>query len=151
MSKKDMIYPADIIPCGCGTVNGNIPDAGQKPGCGCDNGVYWMPPPECYPYPPFPPYPFPPHPCPPPEPEPEPKKGSIEAQICKLSKKAAIINKMIDFVENKKKDVIIKTGGVSYNFANIEMDVKDWDSPDGGHSYAGTVLSILQHERALIM
>ena len=132
MPNADLIYNCDC----CGTADRAVQPAGQKPGCDCGKGVYWMPPP---PPPDFPP-PYPP--CPP-EPTPEPKKGSIEAKICKLSKKAAVINKMIDFVENKKKDVIIKVGGVSYNFANIDMEVKGWDAPNEGHSYADTVLVML--------
>lgn len=153
MPNADLIYNCDC----CGTADRQVQPAGQKPGCDCGQGIYRMPPPPPDfppPYPPYPPYP-PPYPCPPfppcPEPDPEPKKGSTESKICKLSKKAAVINKMIDFVENKKKDVIIKTGGVSYNFGNIDLEVSGWEAENEGHSYADTILVMLQHERALIM
>ena len=133
------------------------PDYSKKE-CKCkDNGMYWGPvcppfppmPPD-YPYPPFPPFPpFPPvppvPPCPP-EPEPEPGKNSKEAQICKLSKKAAMINRMLENLETKKKDVIIKVGDTSFNFGNIDTEVTDW--ADG--SYAATVKTILEHQRGLI-
>ena len=129
-------------------------NCGKKKDCHCDDGMYWGPvcppfppmPPD-YPYPPCPPFPppFPPPPFPP-EPEPEPKKNSKEAEICKLSKKAAMINRMLDNLETKKKDVIIKVGDTSFNFGNIDAEIKDW--ADG--SYAATVKTILEHQRTLI-
>lgn len=131
------------------------PDYSKKD-CKCkDNGMYWGP--QCPPFPPVmpPDYPFPPvPPCPPPfppfppqpEPEPEPGKNSKEAQICKLSKKAAMINRMLENLETKKKDVIIKVGDTSFNFGNIDAEIKDW--ADG--SYAATVKTILEHQRGLI-
>lgn len=151
MPNADLIYNCDC----CGTADRAVQPAGQKPGCDCGNVYFIPPPPPDFPppYPPYPPYPppYPPFPPCPPEPTPEPKQGSTESKICKLSKKAAVINKMIDFVENKKKDVIIKTGGVSYNFGNIDLEVNGWEAENEGHSYADTVLVMLQHERALIM
>lgn len=144
----DMPYNSEVKNCGA-------PDCAK-------NGVYWMPPPpppevDCpcpppplpppyYPYPPRPFPPFPPHPVPPPEPEPEPSKTSIEGQICKLSKKAAVITKMIDALENKKKDFIMKTADMTYNFGNIDLEVENWD--DG--SYAATALKVLKFELGLI-
>ena len=107
------------------------------------------------PLPPFPPYPVPvpppfyppcPHPFPP-EPDPEPEKGSVSQQICKLSRKANVITKMLENLEQKKKDVIISVGGLSYNFGNIDLDLGEgW--PDG--SYAATVKTILEYELNLI-
>ena len=112
--------------------------------------------PACPPFPPMPPdYPYPPYPpCPPPppfppfppQPEPEPEKNSKEAQICKLSKKAAMINRMLENLETKKKDVIIKVGDTSFNFGNIDAEIKDW----ADESYAATVKTILEHQRSLI-
>lgn len=124
----------------------------KKKGCDCGGvGMYLGP--ACPPFPPMPPdYPYPPiPPCPPPfppqpEPEPEPKKDSKEAQICKLSKKSAMINRMLNFLLEKKKDVIIKVGDTSFNFGNIDAEIKDW--ADG--SYAATVQTILEHQRGLI-
>ena len=151
MPNADLIYNCDC----CGTADRAVQPAGQKPGCDCGSAYFMPPPPPDFPppYPPYPPYPPPPmpYPYPCPEPTPEPKQGSTESKICKLSKKAAVINKMIDFVENKKKDVIIKTGGVSYNFGNIDLEVSGWEAENEGHSYADTILVMLQHERALIM
>lgn len=135
------------------------PDYSKKNGCKCgDVGIYLGP--ACPPFPPMPPdYPYPPcPPCPPPPfppfppfppqpgPEPEPGKSSKEAQICKLSKKAAMINRMLENLETKKKDVIIKVGDTSFNFGNIDAEIKDW--ADG--SYAATVKTILEHQRSLI-
>lgn len=125
-----------------------------KGDCNCNhNGLYWgpacppfPPPPPDYPFPPFPPCPPHPHPCPDPDVDPEPKKNSIEGQICKLSKKAAAINRMLDNLENKKKDVIIKIGDTSFNFGNIDAEYKDWADT----SYAATVKTILEHQRGLI-
>jgi hypothetical protein len=93
----------------------------------------------------MPPY-WPPCPPPPPEPEPDPKKNSIEAQICKLSKKAAALNRMLDNLDNKKKDVIIKIGDTSFDFGNIDSEFEGWE--DG--SYAATVKTIIEHQRGLI-
>lgn len=106
-----------------------------------------MPPMPPWPYPPYPPYPVPP--CPPPFPpiDPDTDKGSTSQQICKLSRKANIITKMIENLETKKKDVIITIGGVSYNFGNVNLDLGEgW--PDG--SYAATVKKILEYELGLI-
>lgn len=117
------------------------------------SGLVYGPACPCPPFPPPPPYyPLPPCPIPPlppapqPEPEPEPKKSSIEGQICKLSKKAAVINRMIDNLNEKKKDVIIKIGDASYDFGNIDAEISGW--ADG--SYAATILPILEHQRSLI-
>lgn len=150
MPNADIIYSADLARQGCCGDNASTA-ASSTAGCDCQKGIYWMPPPPPPdfppPYPPCPPYPppcppYPPCPCP----DPEPKKKSVEGQICKLSKKAAVITKMIENLETKKKDVIIKIGDSSYNFGNIDLEVEGWD--DG--SYAATVQKILEKELALI-
>lgn len=126
----------------------------KKCDCSCkpEVGYPWIPVPPpmpippcppCPPYPPYPPYPIPPTP----QPEPEPEKGSVSQQICKLSRKANTITKMLENLETKKKDVIITVGGVSYNFGNIDLDLGEgWI--DG--SYAATVKKILEYELTLI-
>ena len=112
---------------------------------------YWMPPPPPmeYPYPPCPPsyYPY----CQPSE-EVKIKKTSIEAQICKLSKKAAVIKEMITSFVDKNKDAIIKIDGVSYNFGGYKLIT----TGEGGSKteedsvYGDTILKILQDELAAI-
>ena len=123
----------------------------EKCNCKPEIGYPYCPVP---PVPPFPPYPvpvpppfYPPCPIPPIDPEPDPEKGSISQQICKLSRKANVITKMLENLEQKKKDVIINIGGVSYNFGNIDLDLGEgW--PDG--SYAATVKKMLEYELGLI-
>ena len=150
MPNADLIHNADLAVRGCcgDNINMAATDTSGKT-CECGKGIYWMPPPcpPDYPppYPVIPPYP-PPVPCPCPIPEPEPKRKSTEGKICKLSKKAAIVTRMIENLETKKKDVIIKIGDSSYNFGNIDLEVDGWD--DG--SYAATVQKILEKELALI-
>ena len=121
--------------------------------CKPEAGYPWIPvppvvpPPMPVPLPYYPPFPVPP--CPPPFPPipDEPKEGSVAQQICKLSRKANIITKMLENLETRKKDVIITIGGVSYNFGNIDLDLGEgW--PDG--SYAATVKTILEYELSLI-
>ena len=160
MPQSDLIYNADIarkpdlytgddrMNCGCEIVNnGN----GTNAGLPVEVGYPWIPVPPVpppMPWPPIPPQPYPPYPVPVPpiDPDDEPKKGSVEAQICKLSKKASAITKMIENLEEKKKDVVIKVGEVSYNFGNIDLEIQGWD--DG--SYAATVKKILDFELAAI-
>ena len=160
MPIASVVYPADIayrpdfIPrgenmntkdCGCGITKEC--DCKPEAGYGC------IPvPPPVYPWPDpyWPPRPCPPHPYPPmprpDDPDVEPEKGSVEAQICKLSRKASTISKMLENLEEKKKDVVIKVGEVSYNFGNIDLEIQYWD--DG--SYAATVKKILDFELAVI-
>ena len=148
MPNNELIYPADLARRG--SCNDGVTITTQGTDCGCHHGVYWAPPPPADyppPYPPYPPYPAPVPPCDCDcKPTPEPKKKSTEGKICKLSKKAAVITRMIDSLENKKKDVIIKVGDASYNFGNIDLEVDGWDD----ESYAATVLEILNKELALI-
>lgn len=118
----------------------------------CNCGHMWFIPP-CPPmpgdYPPCPPYPYP---CVPPV-EPVPlKKSSIEAQICKLSKKAAAIKKMIDNFTNKNKDAIIKIGEASYNFGSYVVIGKDGEGQktEEDSAYGKKILEILNEELAAI-
>lgn len=118
----------------------------------CNCGHMWFIPP-CPPmpgdYPPCPPYPCP---CVPPV-EPVPlKKSSIEAQICKLSKKAAAIKKMIDNFTNKNKDAIIKIGEASYNFGSYVVIGKDGEGQktEEDSAYGKKILEILNEELAAI-
>lgn len=146
MPQIDCVHNSDLAIYG---QNGQqVPPVNPNP-----SGLVYGPACPCPPFPPPPPYyPLPPCPVPPlppapqPEPEPEPKKNSIEGQICKLSKKAAVINRMIDNLNNKKKDVIIKIGDASYNFGNIDTEITGW--ADG--SYAATILPILQDQLSRI-
>jgi hypothetical protein len=76
-----------------------------------------------YPYPPYG-YPYPPYPQ---TSEVKIKKSSVEAQICKLSKKSAVIKKMIEDFENKNKDAILKVGASTYNFGAFLNITKEAD------------------------
>lgn len=158
MAIADLVYNADIarkpdlykgddrMSCGCEIVNNG---SGTGTGLPVEVGYPWIPVPPCpppMPWPPCPPYPPCPTPVPPIDPDEEPKKGSVEAQICKLSKKASAITKMIENLEEKKKDVVIKVGEVSYNFGNIDLEIQNWE--DG--SYAATVKKILDFELSAI-
>lgn len=151
MPNVNLIHDSDMSIykncCGTKPADNNID-------CGCNGGYVWMPPPPkpCdYPPPPSS-YCYPPTPSCDCGDEVPMKKSSKESQICKLSKKAAVINRMIEGVEVKKKDVIIKVGDTSYNFGNIELEVEEWTAVDeaGGDSYADTVLAILKKELSLI-
>ena len=144
---QDVAYKPDFLQRGenmNNTCNCNIkPEEPMEVGYGCIPVPPPMPVPPPYwpprPFPPFPPYPPIPRPD---DPDVEPAKGSVEAQICKLSKKASTISKMLENLEEKKKDAIIKVGEVSYNFGNIDLEIQDWE--DG--SYAATVKKILEFE-----
>ena len=140
MASNQLIYPADIAAykdCKC-------PAPDEQDWCPAEFPPPY-PPRPVYPCPvPPPPFPWPIPPCPPPPPE--PKKTSTEGKICKLSKKAAIVNKMIEGLETKKKDFIMKVGDATYNFGNTDLEVDNWD--DG--SYADTALKVLKFELALI-
>lgn len=152
MPNADLIYNADIAPrdC-CGNVKGNV-----SVGTGdCICHPYPVYPPADFPppYPPYPPYPNP-NPCPPPPPcpcppPPEPKKTSTEGKICKLSKKAAIVSRMIDGLENKNKDFIMKVGDATYNFGSVALEVDGWKAEEE-KSYAETAIEILTFELGLI-
>lgn len=143
VANQDIAYKPDFIQRG-----ENMKDCNCNAGVNKDQievGYPWCPPspvpvpPPYYPPKPWPPYPPMPRPD---DPDVEPAKGSVEAQICKLSKKASTISKMLENLEEKKKDVIIKVGEVSYNFGNIDLEITDWDKG----SYAATVQTILEFE-----
>ena len=110
MAIADIVQPADIA---------RRPDLSFLGGenmseiknCECGKpeiGYPYCPvPPPPMPFPPYfpppkPPY-YPPYPVPPIDPDPEPEKGSVSQQICKLSRKANVITKMLENLEQKKK------------------------------------------------
>ena len=103
--------------------------------CGCNETTYpqgyWIP--GCPPPPPL--YPEYPYPCPPVSID----VDSIEFQIAKLSKKSAIIRKMIDNLANKDKSIIISIG-TQYNFGCYH------DKEETKTKYGTAVLEMLQAE-----
>ena len=110
--------------------------------CGCDHEHtypfgYWCPPPPMPPHCDCPPYPEYPYPCPPVN----PGIASVEAQIGKLSKKAATIRKMINSLVNCNKSIIISVPrSTSYNFGtytNTEGETTE---------YGKAILDILNKE-----
>lgn len=145
MVNKDDVLCADLVAyyqnCGC------PPKGPREPFC--PPGFHWEPVPNRRPEPPKPE-------CdcdcckPQTEPEIEIKKNSTEAQICKLSKKAAALNRLLANMAEKKKDVIIKIGDTSFNFGNVDAEFTGWDE-DGEKSYAATVKRIIEHQRGLVM
>jgi hypothetical protein len=149
MAIADLVYPSDIArrPNCFAEKNGGENMNEQKCECGCKPEQGWMPVPTppvpVVPCPPpgpwYPPYPVP---VPQPTPDPEPPKGSVAQQICKLSRKANTIDKMIDKINVNKKDVVLSVGGLTYNIGNVEADVEGWT--DG--AYADTIVRILQFE-----
>ena len=144
MPLSDIVENADIarIPNGGDNMsNSNNNDNNCNCGCipsdkQCPPG-YWIPgcpPPPCPPCPPYPDYPYP---CPPVN----PGVGSIESQIAKLSKKSAIIRKMIDNLVNKNKSILISIGcGAQYNFGTY------LDAEKSETEYGTAVLEMLQAE-----
>lgn len=152
MPIADLIYNSDVArrPKGCGCENNqaDTTDSANKCNCDCNSEVWFVPPPKPYDYPPYPPfYPY----VPPVEPVPM-KKTSIEAQICKLSKKAAAIKKMIENFVEKNKGVIIKIGEASYNFGTYKTITKDGagQKVEEDSVYGETILNILTSELAAI-
>lgn len=126
--------------------------------CECHNHPHRLPPeyvvmPHCDchvpPQPPYP-YPYPPYPCPPVPPTPTPdetptKVPSVENELCKLSKKASIIVRMINNFETNKKDVIFKIGEVSYNFGGYKKKKENSDTEEVTQ-YGEEVMQILKLE-----
>lgn len=105
--------------------------------CGCNETTYpqgyWIP--GCPPPPP--PYPEYPYPCPPVSID----VNSIEFQIAKLSKKSAIIRKMIDNLTQKNKSIVISISqGATYNFGCY------LDGEGTKTKYGTAVLEMLQAE-----
>jgi hypothetical protein len=138
----DLVYNADLAkyPENKGNSNSNStcgPAANEYP----------------YPAPPnYPPYPFYGYPYVPPTEPVQLKKSSVEAQICKLSKKAAAIKKMIENFKEKNKDAIIKIGEASYNFGTYYTTSKDeaGQKSEEESVYGELVLSLLTQELAAI-
>lgn len=112
-----------------------------EPHCDCHHH-HPVPPPPPYPYPyPFPAYPYPPMP----KPEDVPTKvPSVENELCKLSKKASIIVRMINNFETNKKDAIVKIGEVSYNFGPYKK--KDEEGEEKVTLYGEEILEMLKLE-----
>lgn len=151
MPHADIPYNSDFaLPCHCNEKKTLSPSNDG-------NNIYIVPPPMPmdYPPPPFPPYPpyppFPPPPFPPhPQPEPLPQQ-SVEAQICKLSRKAAAIKAMIEGFKDKNKDCIWKIGGTSYNFGTYQKVYEEnGETVKEDTVYGPTILSILNQELAAI-
>lgn len=138
MPLADLVENADIarVPYGGDSMSNNNNNTNQNNcNCGCNETTYpqgyWMP--GCPP----PPYPEYPYPCPPVC----TGVGSIESQIAKLSKKSAIIRKMIDNLVNKNKSIIISIGyGAQYNFGCY------LDKEGAETEYGTAVLEMLQAE-----
>lgn len=151
MPQADLVYNADIAhrPDFLPNTSGgeNMSDTMNKCECGKEG---WMPIPPVPPIvpPPVPPvpmpWPYPPYPVPvpPPAPDPEPAAGSVAQQICKLSRKANTLDKMIQKLNVNKKDAIITVTGLTYNVGNVDADDEGWT--DG--SYADTIIRILEYE-----
>lgn len=145
MGVAQLVYPSDIA------------KRPEKPDCDCGchhhdhehcEGVWLVPPPPPgYPYPYPYPFPPPPHPHHPDDDDEEVKAKSVEGQICKLSKKASVIKNMIDNFDEKRKDAIIKIGGVSYNFGTYRLKVKeDGNTFDDVTEYGEKIMEILVAE-----
>lgn len=138
MPLADLVENADIarVPHGGDSMSNNNNNTNQNNcNCGCNETVYpqgyWM---TGCPPPPYPEYPYP---CPPVC----TGVGSIESQIAKLSKKSAIIRKMIDNLVNKNKSIIISVGcGAQYNFGCY------LDKEGAETEYGTAVLEMLQAE-----
>lgn len=134
---------------GCGCYNKDV-DGFSRPyetTCIGDSRMLMPPPPIDYPYPPYPPYPYP-YPVPKcncnSESEETITKKSIEAQICELSKKSAVISKMIKNYEEKKRNAIIKIGEYSYNFGGY------YGEDDKPTETGDAILEILKKEASKI-
>lgn len=171
MPNSDMISNADLAgnpvvvngcdcECGCHGVYWlpppPPPDYPDRPPTPPEGHMPPPPPPWPWPYPYYPPFYPPPPPPPKPDPDPEPTPDpqpptpdeiqEIERQIQALTKKLSTIKCMIKCINEKKKDVIIKTDCCSYNFGNIDTVVDGWDDV----SYAQAILRVLYKEKSLI-
>lgn len=135
MPQSDLVQNFELARRPCGGDNMANTNNNTNCSCGCGENTYpgyWMPP-NCPP----PPYPEYPYPCPPVC----TGVGSIESQIAKLSKKSAIIRKMIDNLVNKNKSIIISIScGAQYNFGCY------LDKEGAETEYGTAVLEMLQAE-----
>lgn len=151
MPIADVLMNADIAMYPDGYCFPSGKDNQDDKKCDCGEKMWCIPPrpPKPIDYPPYPPFCYP---CVPPV-EPTPlKTSSVEAQICKLSKKAAAIKKMIDNFTNKNKDAIIKIGEASYNFGSYVVIGKDehGEKTEEDSVYGKSILEILNEELAAI-
>lgn len=145
MPIADLVYSSDLKKC-CSAPP--PPPPPPEPKCNCAPDERYYPNYGCCPPPPPPPIPYYPYPypiCPPPNPDVKINKSSIEAQICRLSKKSAAIKKMIENFEEKNRDAILKIGDTSYNFASYKIITK---GPEGAKveedsPYGETILTDL--------
>lgn len=141
MPYGDLVQNRDLSQYHCGGDSvANKDNVKNDCNCNCDHEQfypqgYWcppMPPHDCS-RPPYPDFPY----CPPVN----PNVGSTEAQIAKLSKKAATIRKMIHSLVNCNKPIIISVGrGTSYNFGGY------LDSEQEETEYGKAILDMLESE-----
>ena len=149
MALDQLIYPADLAPVDCCPECGPHPHPHPHPVPPCPP----PPPPYPYPYPPYawlvpppPPagYPFPPRPDEDDDDNPDTKPNKIERQICKLSRKAATLRSLIENLQDKNKDCIVKSGAVSYNLGPLK--VKDEEGEEKENESIDTIINILKAE-----
>lgn len=128
MAISDLVYPSDLVSerCSCGSTNTST----NTNSCDCNKGAvaYFVPPPyvDVTKFPLYPPYPY----CPP-RPEDDAttiKQNNIEKKICKKSKEAAALRQLIENLETKNKNLIVKAGSVSYNLGAYKST--DPDDPE---------------------
>lgn len=156
MAIAQLVYPSDLArkpesqgcECGCGS-KPPVPTNDME--CQCNRGVWLVPAPPPMDYPP---YPYGPdhhhHHHHHDDPDEEPvkiKTKSIEAQICKLSKRSAAIKAMLENYEVKNKDAILKIGATSYNFGPYYEITKDGSTVYKEETeYAERIKSLLTDE-----
>lgn len=160
MAISDLVYNSDLAhpPYGCDCGGSGSGDDDKK--CNCNSAVYFLPPPDIdvSKFPLYPPYPYWP-PCPPPpHPHPHPdddddqdvKPGAVEKQICKKSREAATICKIIENLEEKNKSLIVKSGGVSYALGTLKYpDPEDSESTLTDESIE-TIIGILKAKLEIV-
>lgn len=123
--------------------------------CDCDHHPHpCPPPPPPYPYypgyawlvPPPPPagYPYPPKPDEDSDIDPDAKPSKVEKQICKLSRKAATLRTLIENLQEKNKDCIVKSGVITYNLG--PWKVKDDQGETVEVEAIATIITILKAE-----
>jgi hypothetical protein len=141
MAIADLVYPSDLNGYYCCPPTKKASTSTDSTASSTTTNCNCQPPEYPYPYPPFG-YPYPPVP---PQSEIKIKKNSVESQICKLSKKSAVIKKMIEDFEDKNKDAILKIGASTYNFGSFSViTVEDDGSKSEDESvYGETILTDL--------
>lgn len=132
MPVADLVMNSDLYKypygCTCGSSTSTTGDTNDKQ-CTCNNTAYIIPPPPpaidvCrFPYPPYPAYPYPV-----PAEDVAVKQNAVEKKICKKSKEAATLRQIIENLEDKNKNLIVKSGSVSYSLGAYKT--KDPDDPE---------------------